>query len=639
MQHLKLAAGTEVSAATQRAFSQSRSTRLLGSILLANQAISAQDLLKALALQRRENTRLGDILRAHNMVSRTALHRALTEQWNVEQIDLRRSEPSRLLIDSFGVVECLRAGILPVRRQNGEVLIAAHDVSAFETSKDALFQCFGPVRMVFAPQTEFMAAIERLRHPTLARHAEFRTKLSDSCRAIRTGTKRQHCVASVLCTGALFYAFPHAMLLAFTCLALVAMTCGLALKILCAWAELTQYGQNDTDAIVKSRTPRSRLPIVSVMVPLFRETEIAERLIERLKRQNYPKELLDICLVVEEDDTMTRAALAAASLPGWMRVIAVPQSPLRTKPRALNYALDFCQGSIVGVWDAEDAPAPDQIHRVVQAFETGGPKTACVQGILDFYNARQNAMSRWFAAEYAVWFRIILPGLARLGLVVPLGGTTVFFQRDILENIGAWDAHNVTEDADLGVRLARAGYKTRLIQSVTLEEANCRIRPWVHQRSRWLKGYALTWQVHMRRPKLLYQQLGLNAFVGFQVLFLGALAQFALAPLLWVFWAPTFGLHVPWLAGFSSLFIWSLVVLFLLSELFSLGLAAAGLVRSGRRKMVPWVPGMHLYFMLASIATAKALWEVLVRPFYWDKTQHGQSKADTTTPPAPAHRP
>ena len=138
-------------------------------------------------------------------------------------------------------------------------------------------------------------------------------------------------------------------------------------------------------------------------------------------------------------------------MPDWISVIEVPQSEgPTTKPRALNYALDFCPGKIIGVWDAEDSPAPDQIEKVVMRFHSAPQNVACLQGILDYYNARANWLSRCFTIEYATWWRLVLPGIAKLGLVIPLGGTTLFFKRDILEKLGRWDAHNVTEDADLG---------------------------------------------------------------------------------------------------------------------------------------------------------------------------------------------
>jgi cellulose synthase/poly-beta-1,6-N-acetylglucosamine synthase-like glycosyltransferase len=332
-------------------------------------------------------------------------------------------------------------------------------------------------------------------------------------------------------------------------------------------------------------------------------------------------------LVVEETDSLTRNALAEMTLPRWMRVIVVPDAPLRTKPRALNYAVLFARGSVIGVYDAEDAPEPDQLHRVVQAFADGPDNLACVQGLLDFYNPRTNWIARCFTIEYASWFRVILPGLQRMGLVVPLGGTTLFFRADALHDLGGWDAHNVTEDADLGLRLARRGYTMQILPSVTYEEANCRALPWVKQRSRWLKGYAITWAVHMRNPAALWRDLGPKRFFGVQVLFLGTLVQFALMPLLWSFWIIQFGLGHPLLDGQPSWVFGGLLAVFLATEAITLTVGLVALRARHHRSLIFWLPAMHIYFPLAVLAVYKALWELVRAPFYWDKTTHGNHAA------------
>ena len=319
-----------------------------------------------------------------------------------------------------------------------------------------------------------------------------------------------------------------------------------------------------------------------------------------------------------------------------MTVTLVPDSRLRTKPRALNYALDFCRGSIVGIYDAEDAPEPDQIRRMVARFQASAPDVACLQGILDFYNARMNWLSRCFAIEYAVWFRMILPGFERLRLPVPLGGTTLFFRRDVLEEIGGWDAHNVTEDADLGMRLARHGYRCEFVPSVTYEEANCRPWAWVRQRSRWLKGFAMTWATHMRRPGRLWSDLGPRGFAGFQVLFLGTLAAVLTAPFLWSFWLLSFTDTVPFLAQLPLSALIALGTLFVVSELVGLAIALVATAGPRHRFLMPWVPSLHLYFPLGAIAAWKAVYEIIARPFFWDKTDHGHARPRPGDPMADA---
>jgi glycosyltransferase XagB len=276
---------------------------------------------------------------------------------------------------------------------------------------------------------------------------------------------------------------------------------------------------------------------------------------------------------------------------------------------------------------------------VVQRFAELGPEVACLQGILDYYNTDSNWLSRCFTLEYATWFRVILPGLQRLGLVVPLGGTTLFLRRPAIEQVGGWDAHNVTEDADLGLRLVRHGFRTELIDTVTQEEANARALPWIKQRSRWLKGYAVTWAVHMRNPARLWRDIGPWRFLGVQVLFLGTLSQFVLAPLLWSFWLIPFGVAHPVLDILPGGIVMWIGIFFLFSELIGIVVAAIAARRAGKSALMLWAPTLQFYFILASFAMYKALIEIVTRPYYWDKTVHGIFPPGLNAPPEPLPHP
>jgi cellulose synthase/poly-beta-1,6-N-acetylglucosamine synthase-like glycosyltransferase len=410
---------------------------------------------------------------------------------------------------------------------------------------------------------------------------------------------------------------PVATGLAVLAFALMTLLAIVALKFAATMAALTDERRPEPASAATDD------PTVSIIVALYRESDIAARLVRRLARLDYPEHLLDVVIAVEAGDQTTRDALAAAALPVWMRIVVVPEGEVKTKPRALNHALIHCRGTILGIYDAEDEPDILQIRKVVARFHAAGPKVACLQGVLDYYNPRTNWLSRCFTIEYAAWFRLILPGISRLGLVVPLGGTTLFFRREVLEALGGWDAHNVTEDADLGVRLARYGYRTELIETVTFEEANCRAIPWVKQRSRWIKGYMMTWAVHMRDPGLLWRQLGLRAFIGFQIMFLGTVAQFLLAPLMWSLLLVPFGVEHPLLAVLPPAAFWAMMTAFLLSEATSLAVGVIGIRRTDHHLSAWWVPTMKVYFPLATLAAYKALVELVLRPYYWDKTTHG----------------
>jgi len=376
--------------------------------------------------------------------------------------------------------------------------------------------------------------------------------------------------------------------------------------------------------VLKSPSPQL-VPVVSLLVPLLREADISGHLIDRLSEIRYPADRLDICLVVEADDKATEAALERRGLPPGFRVVVVPSGRIRTKPRALNYALDFCRGDIIGIYDAEDAPEPDQIFLVIAQFASAPEDIVCLQGRLTFYNADQNWLSRCFAIDYAAWFGVILPGLVRLGFAIPLGGTGLFFRRAALEELGRWDAHNVTEDADLGIRIARRGWRAEMVDTTTGEEANCRTGAWIRQRARWLKGYGLTYAVHMRRPLRLWRDLGMKRFLGFQILFLGTLSLFLLAPFLWSFWLVLFGLPHPLADVLPAWGLRMVVALFLFSEAVNLWIGVQGVLRNGDAWLVKWVPTTILYFPLAALASYRAVADLILRPFFWDKTVHGVS--------------
>jgi cellulose synthase/poly-beta-1,6-N-acetylglucosamine synthase-like glycosyltransferase len=368
-----------------------------------------------------------------------------------------------------------------------------------------------------------------------------------------------------------------------------------------------------------------KLPPVTILVPLLREEKVARRLLEALAAMDYPAALLDIKLVLEDDDAVTRAALARADLPRTIEVISVPADTLRTKPKAMNYALPFCRGEIVGVYDAEDRPDPGQIRAVVRHLQAAPPEVACVQGYLDFYNGGQNWLARCFTLEYAIWFRVVLLGVQRLGLPIPLGGTSVFFRRSALEALGGWDAHNVTEDADLGMRLARFGYRCEMIASTTWEEANCRVRPWIRQRSRWLKGYAITWATHMRRPRELWRDLGPAGFLGFQTLFLGAITSYLALPLFWGAWLAGAISEAPVWQSAPRILVWGFALSMLAGQAVMLATAVIAARDTGRPGLLPWVAALPFYWLLGALAAWRALGEVFTRPSFWHKTEHGIS--------------
>lgn len=605
----------------------------LGQILLEDGAVEPGHLLKAVVMRQRQDTRLGQILLSHGWVTPEALSRALTRQWRTTAVDPVAMPADPRLIDAAGAEFCLARGILPWRRLAGVTWVATARPEQFNDLISCLPAEFGQIRMLLCSEDQVQSAILATRQTQLIRRAELRVPAIESCRMRNEARTARLALGLMVATALGLWLMPIMFLVLLTGWVVLAQIAQTMLKVLAFLSASRQQdrGNNGLLDLAEGSSVAHEitdpLPSISVMVPLFRESNVAGKLVARLAQLDYPRELTDILLVIEEGDVVTRAALQETQLPFWMRVIEVPDGPIRTKPRALNYALNFCRGRIIGVWDAEDQPDHDQLHKVARRFHVAPNDVACLQGALDYYNPRTNWLARCFTIEYATWFRMLLPGLARMGLVVPLGGTTLFFRRDALEAVGAWDAWNVTEDADLGVRLARRGWRTEIIDTTTNEEANCRALPWIKQRSRWLKGFAMTWGVHMRDPAALWRDLGPRRFIGFQVQFFGSVSLYLLAPILWSFWLLAAGLPHPLRAPLDPIWggyaITALFGLFIFSEGLGIAIGIWAVRRAKHRHLRPWVPTMHFYFPLGCLAGWKAVYEIVVKPFYWDKTTHG----------------
>lgn len=601
--------------------SRAASSNTIAAALLREGHLSSDLIVKALSDKRHRHEPLENILLSYKGHQRKQVIGALAQHWGLQPADLHEHAPDPRLIDRLGARYCLRHSVVPLRTLGGATLVAVTHPSAAARLKSPLTARLGPVVFALAPREEIAEALILARRSHLAQEAESRVPEAESCRNFAALRPRLWFGALALFIVVSLVLAPQLVLWVFTLWAITTLAFSNSLKIIAGLA--ASLTPRRTEAKLRESEP-DILPTVSVIVALYKEGNIADRLVRRLGRIDYPAERLDIVLAIEEDDTTTRMALNAANLPSWMRILTVPEGQLKTKPRALNFALDGCRGDIIGVYDAEDAPDPGQIRKVAAHFAASAPDVVCLQGVLDFYNPKTNWLSRCFTVEYATWFRLILPGYQRLGVPIPLGGTTLFFRRKALENLGAWDAHNVTEDADLGIRLARHGYRTEMVDTVTEEEANCKPVAWVKQRSRWIKGYMMTWLVHMRAPMLLWRQLGTWRFIGFQIVFLCTCSQFLLGPLLWSFWLVPLGFSHPIADAMPDWLYYCSMALFILAEALNIAFGIIALSKTRHKMSRWWVPTLHLYWPLASFASYKALWETAIKPFYWDKTMHGE---------------
>jgi cellulose synthase/poly-beta-1,6-N-acetylglucosamine synthase-like glycosyltransferase len=383
-----------------------------------------------------------------------------------------------------------------------------------------------------------------------------------------------------------------------------------------------------------ARDADETLPVYSIIAALYREARSVPRLMDAINALDYPPEKLDVILVIEPDDLATRLAIAQLGAMPHLRVLIAPDAGPRTKPKALNWALPFARGGLTAVFDAEDRPDPSQLRAAVRAFRRHGPEVACVQASLCIDNESHTWLSRMFAAEYAGQFDVFLPGLAALRFPLPLGGSSNHFRTHVLRQVGGWDAHNVTEDADLGFRLARFGYRAVTLDSTTHEEAPLQFHAWLRQRSRWMKGWMQTWSVHMRAPCRLWREAGPRGFLSLNLLIGGNVLTALACPIL-------LGKFLLYLASAAT---GSAVPAFLSGALMPLHLAAIiagclstlaigllGMARRGQLRHAGILLLTPLYWACLSIAAWRALYQLIREPYRWEKTEHGLARR--TKPP------
>jgi len=387
------------------------------------------------------------------------------------------------------------------------------------------------------------------------------------------------------------------------------------------------------------------LPVYTVLIPVFREASVLAQNMRNMYRLNYPKDKLDIKILMEEKDgeTINEAKLLGLfgspkkmvdgipsnEYPHFLKLfdpVIIPSAKVTTKPRACNYGLLRAKGELCVIYDAEDNPDPDQLKKAAIVFLRSDENVVCLQSKLNFYNANENMLTKWFSIEYANWYEFYLQGLDWIEAPIPLGGTSNHFRKKGLDELGRWDPYNVTEDADLGIRLARQKLKTQMIDTYTYEEATVSVKSWIIQRSRWYKGHLQTYLVHMRNPRKLFKDLGAKKFLKFQLTFGTSVFIPIINPVLWILTAFTLltPISLSWLTpGYlQAICLFNLVV----GNISYLAIYVVACLKLKKYRYTLYALLMPLYWVLHSIASWRGLIQLIRNPFYWDKTSHGVSK-------------
>lgn len=379
-----------------------------------------------------------------------------------------------------------------------------------------------------------------------------------------------------------------------------------------------------------SKLENKDLPVYTILCPLYKESHIIPQFLKNIDKLSYPKSKLDVILLLEEDDKESVESVKKIKLPSYVRSIVVPDSQPKTKPKACNYGLSYAKGEFLVIYDAEDQPERDQLLKSVVAFKKLPEDIKCLQAKLNYYNPSQNLLTRFFTAEYSLWFDVTLTGYQSIGTTIPLGGTSNHFRTNDLKALQGWDPFNVTEDADLGVRLFKNGFKTAIIDSVTLEEANSRWGNWLRQRSRWIKGYMQTYLVHTRSA-FSFAKSKKKHFPLFNLIVGGKIAFILINPFLWLATISYFTMYhfvgpaieklypapVFYMAAFSTV-----IGNFLFMYYYMIGV-----MKRHEYGLIKYVFLIPFYWLMISIAGFIALYQLIFKPFYWEKTVHGLTSA------------
>ena len=608
----------------------SASDRALGDLLVGRRVLTLPQHDEAVRLAETWNVRLGDAILARNWVEPATYYQAIGIYYELPYVNLIDEPPEMALLDASEAEVYAQALTIPWRKREGRIIVATAEPGPetvlfarrrWGTSVE--FAVTSKFDIVWAVQTAFA---ESLSHRSVFDLAERDPQMS----AQQVFTAGQVIFGYALLTVMLvwFAISPIAALIGLNIAMSLFYLGNFIFKGVLVSLGGGRSADRDYEIEIAARALRDEdLPVFTVLVPMFREPEMLPHLADALRRLDYPFGKLDIKIVLEAEDDETIEVARTLGLEGVFEVIRVPPSLPQTKPKACNFALRFARGEYLVVYDAEDRPEPDQLRKVVATFRRAPADVACLQCRLNYYNASENWLSRMFTLDYSLWFDHVLPGLERFRIPIPLGGTSNHFKIDVLRELHAWDPFNVTEDADLGIRLTQKGYRVGVVDSTTFEEASCHAGNWIRQRSRWIKGYMQTFLVHTRRPLHLLRTTGVLGFLGFIVFIGGTVLTGLLNPLFWA-------IYLLWLVllttGFDPVFPQLLLFLSLFNLLAGNGafiyLSMLAPIRRGWLGLIPYSLTAFGYWVLISIAAYRALWQLLRNPFYWEKTQHGVSR-------------
>jgi cellulose synthase/poly-beta-1,6-N-acetylglucosamine synthase-like glycosyltransferase len=603
-----------------------RARMQMAQMLTRSGLVTSEQLQRAMLEYSRTGDPLGDILVSHESISEDVLVAALSEMHQMQRVGLADFEPDYDISRRLPEPLARRLQATPVAESDDTLLIAVARPLSADDATDVEEAVGQPIRQLLANRADLDQLIQRV-------HSSFYADVSTQYLMENYPEQSAHVVFSPVQKAVFIMAAVIIVICAViwpvgTAIGLVGVASAVYFVVsvykfrLTLRALGTHLETDVTDEEIAALDER-HLPIYTILVPLYKEAGIVPRLVRDINALDYPRTRLDVKLLCEEDDLETIDKIRELALPPHFHLVVVPDSQPKTKPKACNYGLQLSTGAFCVIFDAEDRPDPDQLKKALIAFDAVPDNVVCMQGKLNHFNQDQNMLTSWFANEYSMHFELILPAMGASESPIPLGGTSNHFKTQTLRELGAWDPFNVTEDADLGMRLHREGYRTAMIDSTTLEEANSNVGNWIRQRSRWNKGYFQTWLVHMRHPLQLLRQTGFKGFVSFN-LTMGSAFVLLMNP---IFWALT-TIYVLTQWGFiesifPSLVFYAASLMLFVGNFIFIYLNVAGSLQRGEFGLTRTAMLSPLYWGLMSYAAWKGFIQLFTNPFYWEKTEHG----------------
>jgi cellulose synthase/poly-beta-1,6-N-acetylglucosamine synthase-like glycosyltransferase len=603
----------------------------LGETLAARGLITEEQLRGAIDEQEHSGGRIGEVLIHSGALEERDLQTVLSGSLGLPTVDLSSHDPENVPSDLYPDAVLRSIGCVPFAADASRVYMAVREPLTVEELSELTTHSKLPVDQFLAPGNEIEDFRRRAYGELYTRTARFnlmeRFPDSSAHTVLSGGQKAALVIAALILIVCLIIDWKTTLIVVFALAAVFYLLTALY-KLIAGFSALNHRYLIDVTPEDLAAIDDRDLPVYTILVPLFREAAVIPYLVQGIENLDYPKHKLDVKLLCEEEDDETIDAIRALALPPHFDTVVVPPSEPQTKPKACNFGLLGARGEYVVIYDAEDRPDSQQLKRAVYMFRNMDESIVCIQAKLNFFNQETNWITRWFSIEYSLLFDLLLPGLDSRRDPIPLGGTSNHIKTAALVELGAWDPYNVTEDADLGIRLHQAGYRTTMMDSTTYEEANTQIGSWVRQRSRWIKGYLQTWLVYMRNPFRTLGGMGLKGFLSFTLL-IGGTFIFLINPFFW-FLTTLFALTQ---AGFiqelfpgwvyflaaSLLFIGNFVFVYL-------GLVAA--VRRGDDNLAVYALFLPFYWGLMSVAAWKGFAQLITNPFYWEKTEHGVDVGD-----------